>query len=278
MFHRNKKLLILFSICLFILSFYFSSKVFAVSVSITNFPSSITSDSFTVNVSVLGASSGTNYIRVDLYKDGTQNYFGETYNGSDWYSGSDGKQYFPITIIDSKSTVAASLQARIGIPNSSDYDNQGSYKMRIRRYTSSGGQGSEDPSNSAVSIAINVSTPTPTPTPMPSVTQSPQNSPTSIPASNMVIITPKPSTPVPSIAFDNESSEEAVLGESSESSILNPSSNPLGIQDSKEKEIVLSSRENNIGKILIFLGFVFILACGILFSWSHIRNRLKKDE
>lgn len=273
-----KAIIALVAFLLFLFCLPLTKSVFAVSVSITNFPSSITSDSFTVNVSVLGASSGTNFIRVDLYKDGTQNYFGETYNGSDWYSGSDGKQYFPITIIDSKSTASASLQARIGVPNSSDYDNQGSYRMRIRRYTSSGGQGSEDPSNSAVSVAINVSTPTPTPTPPPFVTQSPQNSPTLIPASSMVSATPKPSTPAPSISFDNESSEEAVLGESSESSILNSSSNPLGIQDSKEKEIVLSSRENNIGKILIFLGFVFILACGILFSWPHIRNRFKKGE
>ena len=91
-------------ICLIFLAFLlllaFPTKSFAVTVSITNYPSSISADPFSISVSILGASSGTNYIRVDLYKDGTQNYFGDTYNGSDWYNGSEGKQYYPITIIE----------------------------------------------------------------------------------------------------------------------------------------------------------------------------------
>lgn len=115
------------------------------------------------------------------------------------------------------------------------------------------------------------STPTPTP--------SPQNSPTSTPIpTKSPTPTPKPSTPAPSISLDNESSEEAVLGESSESAAMDSLSNPSDSQTTKGKEIVLSSRENNIGKTLIILGFVFILACGILFSWPHIRNKLKKNE
>jgi len=145
-------------ICLIFLAFLlllaFPTKSFAVTVSITNYPSSISADPFSISVSILGASSGTNYIRVDLYKDGTQNYFGDTYNGSDWYNGSDGKQYYPITIVDSKSTASATLQTRTGVPSVSDYDGQGSYKMRIRRYTSSGGSGSEDPNNTSVAISI----------------------------------------------------------------------------------------------------------------------------
>src|SRR3990167_2891890 len=153
-------------ICLIFLAFLlllaFPTKSFAVTVSITNYPSSISADPFSISVSILGASSGTNYIRVDLYKDGTQNYFGDTYNGSDWYNGSEGKQYYPITIIDSKSTASATLQTRTGVPSISDYDGQGSYKMRVRRYTASGGLGSEDPNNTSVAVTISIPSPTPT--------------------------------------------------------------------------------------------------------------------
>ncbi len=268
---------VLVAFLLFLFCTFFAKPAFAVSVTITNFPSSIASDSFTVNVSVLGASSGTNYIRVDLFKDGTQNYFGETYNGNDWYSGSDGKQYFPITIIDSKSTASASLQARIGVPNSSDYDGQGSYKMRIRRYTNSGGQGSEDPNISAVSIGITVSTPTPVPTNTPTNAPASTATPTPTPAPTKTP-TPKPSlTPTlkPSVSPVGTRGTD-VLGEASESATVKPTI--LSSKDKNSKQIVLGVKENNLAKILIALGFVFILACGILFSWPHIRNKLKKDE
>lgn len=219
---------------LFLFYLPLTKPVFAVTVTITNSPSTVTSDSFTVNVSVLGASSGTNYIRIDLYKDGTSNYFGETYNGSDWYSGSDGKQYFPITIINSKSTASASLQARIGIPNSSDYDGQGFYKMRIRRYTSSGGPGSEDANNSAVAVSISMPTPTPISTDSPTPTQvstdppAPTKTPTPVPTKSP---TPKPLTPIPSIALNNGSSGEAVLSESSESSSMSSEDNSSALQN-----------------------------------------------
>src|SRR5437868_14827917 len=72
--------------------------VYAVTVSIIDYPSTISLDQFSLTASVSEASSGTNYLRLDIFKDGTTTYFGETYNGSDWYSGSDGKQYFPITV------------------------------------------------------------------------------------------------------------------------------------------------------------------------------------
>lgn len=253
---------------LFLFSFSFIKQVQAVSVTITNFPSSISSDSFTVNVSVLGASSGTNYIRVDLYKEGTQNYFGETYNGNDWYSGSDGKQYFPITIIDSKSTASASLQARIGVPNSSDYDGQGSYKMRIRRYTSSGGQGSEDANNSAVSISINVPTltsiPTNSPTPKPTNTPTPTvkltNTPTVI---KLISNTPTPTTINPSP--DNKE----VLGNATQSS-------NKSIEESKKENQIESTqnRNNFLPIIFILIGVVFLLACVIVFFYPNIKNYL----
>ena len=64
-----------------------------------------------------------NYLRVDLFKDGSFNYFGETFNGSDWYKGSDGKSYFPISI-DSSKIATASVQTEVGSPSSRNFQGQ----------------------------------------------------------------------------------------------------------------------------------------------------------
>src|SRR3972149_11172560 len=91
-----KLVLLLFTALLF---FLFPGRAYAVTVTISNNPSTITSESFNLTVSIEGAQAGTNYIRVDLYKEGTTDYyFGETYNGSSWYNGSEEVQYFPVTI------------------------------------------------------------------------------------------------------------------------------------------------------------------------------------
>src|SRR5258706_6771329 len=119
-----------------------SKNILAVTVSVSNFPSSISSDMFNVDVLVTGAGNGTNYLRVDLYKDGTTNYFGETYNGSDWYSASTGTSYFPVQIQNSSGS--ATVQAQLGNPTVTNYPGPGSYKLKIRRYTSSGSQSAND--------------------------------------------------------------------------------------------------------------------------------------
>jgi hypothetical protein len=182
------------SVIISFLFLLFPFPIFAVSVTILNLPSTITTDPFTITASISGASSGTNYIRVDLYKEGTQTYFGETNNGSDWYSGSSGKEYFPVSILSGK-IWSGDITARIGDLNSFTYDQQGSYKMRLRRYTSSGGLGSEDPDNSSVAIVMIVPTPTPSPTSTPVPTSTPTPNPTATPTS-----TPTPTkTPTPTL-------------------------------------------------------------------------------
>lgn len=167
-----------------------ASQVVAVSVTILSVPNTISEDKFSLSVETEGATAGTNYLRVDLFKEGTKNYFGETDNGQYWYGGSDAKQYFPITIETGVSNIAT-FSARLGEPTIGDYPGPGTYKLRIRRYTSSGGQGSEDPSP----VSVEITKVLPTPTPSPSPTPTPQPSPTQTPTP-----TPKPSpTPSPSL-------------------------------------------------------------------------------
>lgn len=160
-----------------ILLFFGVSPVFAVTVTTSNIPSTITDESFTFNVSVSGASGGTNYLRVDLYKEttGTPNYFGETYNSTSWYGGSTGTQYFPILIVSGQ-TWNGSIQGRLGNPSTTEYPGLGSYKLRARRYTSSGNAASD--TQTPADIIINYTAPTPSPSPSTTTSSSPSSSST----------------------------------------------------------------------------------------------------
>lgn len=146
------------------------SSAFAVTITLSNIPSSISDQSFNFDVSVSGASAGTNYLRVDLYNDGTTNYFGETFVNGTWYNGSIGNQYFPIIILSGQVWIG-SVQGRIGTPSITDFPGSGTYKLKIRRYTSSGTASSGDDQTPA-SIEIALASPTPTSSPTPTPTSS----------------------------------------------------------------------------------------------------------
>ncbi len=165
----------------------FVSSVSAVSTTIIQSPTSVGDEVFALTVSISGATAGTNYLRADLYLPDTKNYFGETDNTQAWYGGSDGKQYYPVTINPGQPTIAT-VSARLGEPSLTDYPGPGLYKLRVRRYTSSGNQGSEEVQ--PVDITLTKTLPTPTPSPIPSPTPSPSIEPS---------VAPSP-TPTPSVA------------------------------------------------------------------------------
>ena len=86
----------------FTLILFLSAKVpntFAVTTSIISKPETITTEPFSVKITISGAQKGKdNYLRIDLYKEETTNYFGETKNDSEFYGGRDGTKYPSITI------------------------------------------------------------------------------------------------------------------------------------------------------------------------------------
>lgn len=251
-----------FSVFVFLFLF-FPPEVFAVTVDVTNIPNTISSSSFSINVFVYGANTGKNYLRVDLFKEGTFNYFGETFNGNEWYFGSIGTSYFPIDIISSTSTASAIVQAQIGEPSTTDYPGPGAYKLRIRRYTSA----SSYSASGSYDVTIDIPTPTPTPTSTPTSTS--QNAPSPTPTKSSTP-TPKPLTPVPSISPDNGNLEEGVLGESTESAAVTPSA---GSTDSNKEVKTLGSSQNNIFRILTVIGIViFVFSCAILL-FQHFKNK-----
>lgn len=117
-----------------IVSFTFPLNVFAVSVNISNVPSTITDQPFQFNASINGAQSGVNYIRANLYQPGTTSYFGLTYNGVDYYSGSDYLQYLPVNI-DTSGNWTGQVIAKLDT-SASYYKGSGTYNLKVRRYTS----------------------------------------------------------------------------------------------------------------------------------------------
>ena len=261
-----------------------TSDAFAVSVSFLSPPTSIGTDPVTLTASVSGATAGTNYLRIDFYKDTTTNYFGETYNGSDYYGGSTYTQYLPITIVSS-TIWNGSVQTRIGSPSTTDYDGVSNYKMRIRRYTNGGGTTASEANASAIDIAIVIPTATPTltPTPVPTntpvpsstptPTRTPTPSPTGTPAATATVtptITPtvNPKITISPTRFLGPTS---VLGESTISASTAPTSKP---------ELKKTSKENSgfglsdvIRFVVIGAGVVLVGSCGILF-YQNYRNKV----
>lgn len=157
-------------------------RVYAVTTTITQPPAFISSTSFTLSLSITGAKVGKNYLRVDIFKQGTSEYFGETFNGQEWYGSDDGTKYAPIDIT-SADTQLATISARLSTfaPSWTSHD---SYMLRVRRYTSSGSYTSAEAEASAIPITIVFPTPSPSPIPSPTIqspTSSPVSSPTQIP-------------------------------------------------------------------------------------------------
>lgn len=260
----------------FLLSFFaLASPAFAVTLTIEQAPATLTDQPFTVDITMTGASEGQNYLRVDLYKDGTNNYFGETSVGSTWYSGSEGTQYVPILIPDLKTVVTATLQARLGTPSPTEYSGPGIYKLRIRRYTASGSSSSVDETPVDVQIAYSFPTSTPSPTPSPTPTDIP--TPTKVPPPTHTPTPTKSPTVTPTIAQLPTPTVKVSLQVSQKEGVM-PSGYPtsvLGISDSmtsptpttKPDVLVKSSSENQdtfFTLILCGIGGSMLIICGIL--------------
>lgn len=179
----------------FIVILYFSTLTFAYAVTLiyTDTPTSIGKDPFTLQVTIDGANPGTNYLRIDLYREETTNYFGETYNGSSWYKGGEGTLYFPITIGEEK-VATASVQGKVGEPTSGEYPGPGQYKLKVRRYTNSGNSASGD-TQTPVIVEITLPAVSPSPAPQPRATPNPTPVVTSSP---QVAVRPTPGVVRPS--------------------------------------------------------------------------------
>ena len=278
----------------------FPGKILAVTVTVNNSPPSVSSEIFSVGVSISGAIDATNYLRVDLYKEGTNNYFGETYNGLDWYSGSEGKNYFPVQI--QNSSASAILQAQMGNPTVNYYPCPGTYKLRIRRYTSSGSQSQND-QQTPVDIQLTYVSPTPTSTPTPTGTSTPTAAPTST-STPRPTNTPTPShTPTPSstprptavptpTVTSTPTPVKTITPVPTES--LGPTGEVLGTEEGlvtgqpafypMEEEKVVSEaglpetdKRKTVAKVIIITGFILLFGVGMSI-WYTLKSKDEKKS
>lgn len=160
------KLLLILTALLFLFGV---RSAFAVTVTISNTPTEITDQHFSMDIQITGAFPATNYLRADFFQPNTTKYFGYTYNGSDWYNGSDYSQYLPVAI--TSSGYSGTLQAKIDT-SSSRFQGNGTYNLRIRRYTQSGNYTPNESNIVSLNVNLTSSTPTPSSTSNPSPTSS----------------------------------------------------------------------------------------------------------
>lgn len=226
----------------------------AVTLSYSNVPSIISANPFTIEVTVEGPNPGTNYLRIDLYTEGSTNYFGETYNSSNWYKGSDYKQYVPITIGEDK-IATTSVQARVGEPTASEYQGSGLYKLKVRRYTSSGNVNTSDEQTPAtVNITVPLSSPPASPQVDPTLLPTPK--PTNFPTPKASTTISKKTSPTPSKKPSPQPSS-VVLGEAAASPSPGNSPSPE-----------VSGKKGSgfpVGLLFIAGGLMFSGAAGFLF-------------
>ena len=277
----------------FCIYLYFPSSIQAVSVTINSFPSSISSDIFVVEASVSGATNATNYLRIDLYKEGTNNYFGETYNGSDWYFGSEGKSYFPIQV--KNSSASATIQAQIGNPSTNDYPGPGTYKMKIRRYTSSGSSSSND-TQTPVDVQLTYVLPTPTPTESPTPTSTPtltntpsptqSPTPTKTPTPTVIktttptlskTLTPSPNSPLlRGQALQATATPSSILGSATTSSSVIPANVVIARRSPQATDAAISDIKSYSNPTVLKYTFIFgAILSTVSGGWLYFRH--KKD-
>ncbi|MBP6882340.1 MAG: hypothetical protein KBC15_02165 [Candidatus Levybacteria bacterium] len=216
-------------------------------------PSQITDQPFSVDAVISGASFGQNYVRVDLYKDGTTEYFAETFNGSSWVDGSDGRLYLPVHIASNQAQIT--IQARVGNPSSSKYQGSGSYKLRVRRYTASGSVAAND-SYVPLDIAINYIFPTPTST---------QITPSSTP--RVVTATPvKASSTLAVATLSEEVDKEEIVTRTYPTAVLGiDHERDLIVTPTRSVSQVSGDDKIDLLPAIFFLaGGGFIASCGIL--------------
>lgn len=244
---------ILLALLILFTSLLIPASASAVTLDILSAPDSIFTSEFSITTQVTNAQAGINYLRIDIYKDGTSNYFGETNNGNEWYSGSDGTKYFPITITADQ-IATASIQGRFGNPSTGDYPGPGSYKMRVRRYTSSGNAGSTEQIPKDIQITVALPSPTPTPEPTPDVDPSPTPKASSSPSP-----TPKPTTKATPKATPKATTVTSTPTPESSGEVLSETTVVPSVNQSPDRESTTS------GSIKLPMGIIFI-SIGIILS------------
>lgn len=279
---------------IFLFFFFFSSSVNAANISVENVPTQLDRDQeFEISVAVSGAATNTNnYLRAAFYNEASKtSYFGYTFNHlGGWYNGSpspiDSHQFFQINI-DSDGNWSNKLKVKADI-NSVYFKGNGSYYFKIGRYTANASSVTDWSDSTQINIYAPSSTPTLNPTVVPSNTAILTKIPTiSSPIKSSTPTSPKSSpTDVPRLMSatsslektgqekyaSNTSSLISVLGDKDVSNSADKNASPTGIVKT------LASSNNNLPKMFIGIGIIFLIACGILSFRTYRKSKMDNQE
>jgi hypothetical protein len=259
---------------LFSFFFLFVHTTNAVTISLSGVPSTITQDPFTFTVSISGAKKGTNnYVKMDIFKNGSSHYFGFTQNGNDFYNDADFSHYPQISINDSGSA-SATLVGKADF-SSSYYVGSGAYSIRVRRYTSSGSYSADESNQSIATIFLQGPAPS-TPTPSPTTTQN-QSTPTKSSTPSMTQYDNSDETLVPEVSLADSnatfgSDEGQVLGDEVRFA-TDDSSFPSETITPPPTVLVKGKKTTKINLFFIITGLIFLAICAILLFFKY-----KKQE
>lgn len=251
----------------FLLAFFFVPFVYSATISSSGDKSQLgLNDELNVALNLsISATDGTQYyLRGLLYKSGTSNYCGYTWNGSNWfsgpYSGNDGwKSFLPVSI--QGSSWSGTLKVKIN-PEDTGCRESGAYSFKVQRFTQSGSGTVDDQNELSLSITVPTTTLTPGPTakststPTVRVTTAPVAQTTTAPPTTYVMRT----SPAPSKARSIKtvlSNSKNVLGESTRKDVPTPTHVPE--DDTSVSSGVVMPPLFLTGGIL-----VIVAACGIL--------------
>lgn len=264
------------------LFFLLATIVFASAPNISNTPSEINLDSqFAVSASMDGLSANTTYrMRIVLATQGSSNYFGSTFNGSEWYNGTpspiDYTKFQTITT-DQNGAWSGDIQGKVENSDPNFTSGGGTYDLKVGRYTAGGSSATW--SNV---VAVNLIAPSPAPSPTPNPSPSPTPSPIPTPASTPIptpIKSPSPSPkPTPKSTPSPSSQTTAVLGETNDiSASPSPSASPEtesgSLSKTKAAALITGS-----GAILIALSFGFYLWYSKLLGHEKAPEVLEIEE
>jgi hypothetical protein len=242
----------------------------AANVSISNFsPSTISSQDTEVTANVnlaINYDDGTiYYLRGVFSKDGSDNYCGYTWNGSEWfkgpYSSDEGwKKFLKVTVASGSAT--ATIKAKLDATDAGCKDS-GTYKFKIQRFTVSGSGSYDDQTAQTLTATFPSLTPTPnptasptqTPTPGPTSTPNPTSKPTSAPTKK-----PTPTDKITPTDEPTETPEPEVLGSESE---ISPTSTP--------------AKGKGIGGVIVPIFVVLGLGC-LGFAGFSVYKEMKKPK
>ena len=258
---------------------FLCSPVQATSLLLSDVPESISiDDPFTVTASFSGNKSScgskTYLLRGVLFQNSGDDLFGLTKNNQDeWIAITESPSKFFSFTTSEDGTWSGQLFIR-GDHLASGFKNQGTYQLRLDRYTQTGTSKTESSNSAPITLLYTPpSTPTPTPTPTPSASSGPTATATPAPSTN-VNPTATP-TPLASLGPTLAPKFSPTLYPQSVIEMATSSASPSGSQILGASNEVIHQSPSRIVPGLIVLGGLCIAAGGLSLGTSLLGKDLR---